>query len=125
MDRPLWQMVLALLLVGFAVQRAAVGFVLLSGDVQPLMFVAYGLQVAAAVVTAVGMWLGRRWSIGALIVLGVALAATAILESLWLGVRPAVASAGEILVLALSIGALGFVLSREFRARDEGQRSAP
>ncbi len=114
MDRPLWQILLAMLLVGLAVERAAVGFVLYESALVPALFVAYGLQVAAAVATALGMWLGRPWTIVALLALGATLVAAALLESLWLGVRPAISAASEVLIVLLSTGALALVLRHEF-----------
>ena len=114
MHRPLWQILLAIFLVGFAVRRAAVGFVLSEGDLEPSLFVAYGLQAAVAIAAAIGLWLGRPWTIAAVLVLGVTVVAAALLE-VWLGVRPAITAVGEVLIVGLSTGALALVLRHEFR----------
>jgi len=119
-DRPLWQILLPLMLVGLAVQRAAVGTALFAGELGSVIVVAYVLQGLAAVAAAVGVWLGRRWTVGALLTLGAMLIASALLEGFWLGVRPPLASVGEILIVTLSTGALVLVLRREL---DETERA--
>jgi hypothetical protein len=116
MDRPLWQIMLAILFVGVAAQRAAVGFALAGAEVEPSLFAAYCLQGAAAIAAAIGVWAGRPWAIGAVLALGATLVAGALLESFWLGVRPAITAVSQMLIVALSTGALALVLRRELRA---------
>lgn len=57
-----------------------------------------------------------------LLVLGILLAATALLEGFWLGLRPPIISVGEVMMIALSTGALALVFRREFSGdRDPGE----
>jgi hypothetical protein len=115
MDRPLWQTLIPLLLIGLAAHRAAAGFVLFASDVPTAFVAAYALEVAAALVAAVALWLGRPWSVAFLVVLGAMLAISSLLETFWFGLRAPVQSAGEVLIIALSTAALALVLHRELR----------
>jgi hypothetical protein len=112
MSRPLWQILLPLFLLSFAVHRAAAAVMLSSVD--PLFVAAYGLQTLAALATALGIWLGRAWVLGALALLGIAVVATALLEGLFLDVRPAPVAFSQALVAAVATGALLLVLRHEF-----------
>jgi hypothetical protein len=123
MHRPLWQIFLTLFVLVFAVQRGFVGvmFYLEDAEVSSLVL-AYGFQTLAGLATTLGLWMGRRWVLGALLVLGTSVAATAILDSFFLGVRPVAMAVGEVLVAALSTGALLLVLRREFANGDESHQ---
>ena len=120
-DRPLWQILIPIFLLGVAAHRAALGFALYESEMGPAVTAAYGVQAAAAVATAVAIWLGRAWAVGVLVVLGILLAAAALLEGFWLGLRPPMASVSEMVMIALSTGALALVFRREF-SRDRGRR---
>lgn len=118
MDRPLWQTILTLLVLGFLVERGTIASVLyLEGAAEPLLLAGYALQLAAGLATALGLWLGRLWACGAVLLLGAAVAATAFLE-VGLGIRPALAAVTQVLVAALSAGALFVILKREFGSAD-------
>jgi hypothetical protein len=51
------------------------------------------------------------WAVDMLLVLG---AAAALLEGFWLGLRPPFASVSEVMMIAMSTGALALVFRREF-----------
>jgi hypothetical protein len=119
MDRPLWQILIPIFLLGVAAHRAALGFALYASHMGPAIAMAYGLQTAAALATALAIWLGRAWAVGVLVVLGISLAAAAILEGFWLGLRPPIASVAEMMMIALSTGALALVFRREFGSDPE------
>jgi hypothetical protein len=114
MDRPLWQMLIPIFLIGVAAHRAALGFALYAAHMGPAVAALYGLQTAAALATALAIWLGRAWAVGVLIALGMILGGAALLEGFWLGLRPPMASVSELLMIALSTGALALVFRREF-----------
>ncbi|MGH7337903.1 MAG: hypothetical protein ACREI7_10010 [Myxococcota bacterium] len=114
MDRPLWQILIPIFLLGVAAHRAALGFALYASNMGPAVATAYALQTAAALATALAIWQGRPWAVGVLLVLGLLLAAGALLEGFWLGLRPPIVSVGEVLMIALSTGALALVFHREF-----------
>ena len=118
MDRPLWQIVLTFLVLGFVLQRGAIASVLyLEGATGPLLLAAYVLQLAAGLATALGLWLGRLWACGAVLLLGASVAATACLE-VGLGIRPAVAALAQVLIATVSAGALFVVLKRELGSQE-------
>lgn len=114
MSRPLWQIFLTLLLVGFVLHRGALAAVLYL-DGTPLLAAGYAAQVLAGCAAALGMWLGRLWTQGALVAVGVAVVATTVLLATTHGggalVLPAVS---QLFVVALSCGALVWVVRREF-----------
>jgi hypothetical protein len=120
MHRPLWQIVLTLLIVGFVVRSGAAAVVAFLAEGEPSLLAAYAFQTAAGVATALGLWLGRPWVLGALVVLAVAIAASAFLESLVLGIRPLVTALGEVLIVAVATGALFLALRREFAGAADG-----
>ena len=121
MDRPLWQILIPLLLIGLAVQRAALGFALYATQMGPAFVAAYALQTATALAAAVAIWLGRSWTVGVVLALGTMLAAASLLEGFWLGLRPPIASVTEVLIIALSTGAFALVMRREFGGDRDSQ----
>jgi hypothetical protein len=120
MDRPLWWILIPLFLVGLAIHRATIGFVLYTTEMSPALVAAYGLQTAVALAAALAIWLGRSWTVGILLVLGTMVAAAALLEGFWLGLRPPIVSVSEVLVIALSTGAFPLVMRREFGGEGGG-----
>jgi hypothetical protein len=114
MDRPVWQILIPIFLIGVAAHRAALGFALFVSQMGPAVAAAYALQTAAALATAFAIWRGSPWTVVMLLVLGTLLASAALLEGFWLGLRPPMASVGEVLMIALSTGALALVFRREF-----------
>ena len=89
-------------------------------EMSPALVAAYVLQTASALAAAVAIWLGRPWTVGILLALGALLAAASLLEGFWLGLRPPVVSVSEVLVIALSTGALALVMRREFGGEGGG-----
>ena len=114
MDRPLWQILIPIFLLGVAAHRAALGFALHASHMGPSVVAAYGLQTAAALATALAIWQGRSWAVAVLLVLGMLLATSALLEGFWLGLRPPIVAVGEVMMIALSTGALALVFRHEF-----------
>jgi hypothetical protein len=110
MDRPLWQIFLALFLVSFVVHRGAVAYVVHLAGSEPELMAGYAVQAVLGLVTAIGMWLGSRWVLGALIALGVSVAATALMAGFQLGVRPVFAAIAEAMVALVAAGGLAALL---------------
>ena len=123
MDRPLWQTLIPLFLIGVAAHRAALGFALDATQMGTAVVMLYGLQTAAALAAAIAIWLGRAWAVGVLVALGTILGGAVLLEGFWLGLRPPIAAVSELLIIALSTGALAFVFRREF-GNDRDRRAA-
>ncbi len=116
MDRPLWQILIPILLIGLAVHRAALGFMLYASEMNPALVAAYALQTGMAFAAALAIWLGRSWTVGVVLALGTMLAAASLLEGFWLRSRPPIASVSEVMIIVLSTGALALVMRREFGA---------
>lgn len=119
MDRPLWQIFLSLFALSFALHRGGTAFALELTDAgTPALFAGYAFQAVAGAAVALGIWTGRRWVQGALVVLGTAVAGTALYEAFFLGLRPAVSAVSLVLVAAAATGALVVVLHRERTSGD-------
>ena len=125
MHRPLWQIFLTIFVVGFALQRAAVASVLFLDGSSTALLAGYVFQCLAAGAAALGLWLGRAWAPGAILGVGVAVAATALLGAM-LGTHVPVVAVSEVLVAAVSAGTLFVVLRRELgpEGTARGPRSA-
>jgi len=116
-SRPLWQIFLVLFLVSFVIHRGAATFVVYTGEIGAALFAAYAFQTLAGALAALGVWLGRSWVLGVVLVLGTAVAGTSLLEAFFLGVRPAAGAVTEVLVAAVATGALFLVLRHELGPR--------
>ena len=134
MERPLWQILLPLFALGFVLRQAAVAFAVGAGagGTEPVVLAAHGLQGVAALAFCVGVWQGRRWTIAALLALGAAVAATALLEGFVLGIVPPLAAVTTTLIAAVATAGLALVLRHELgpsgtalRSEGEHRRGAP
>lgn len=112
MDRPLWRIVLPILLLGFAVQRAGAAAIAWSAAPRAVA-AAVGFEALLAVAAALAIWLGGRWAGMAVLALGVAIAASAALMVFVLGAPALPAAASRILIAALGAGAFYWVLRGE------------
>jgi hypothetical protein len=116
MDRPLWQILLSLLIAGLALQRGAALLALhaAGGGVEGAALGLFAVQGAAALLAALGIFLGSAWAIAALVALGGVLVASTALEAFWLGIRSPIGAVSTMLIVALSTAALALVLRHEF-----------
>jgi hypothetical protein len=114
MDRPLWRILLPILVLVLALHRAGLAAMTLLGD-EPVLFLGHAAETLAALAVAIGLWLGHAWAGGAVLALGVALGATALLEAFYVGVRPPAAAVAWFLAAAVGAGALGLLIRRELR----------
>lgn len=119
----LWQFFLAVFLFFFAVQRGAMAVMFELSDAPLVLVAAYGIQVVAGLMTAVGVGLGRLWSVAALIVLGICVASTALLEGFFLDLRSPFVAVSQLLVVAIMTGALALLLRYEFSRRSREDRA--
>ena len=76
--------VVALAGCGVYVGRYALGMLL--GPSQPLLLIGFVLQTVFALAAAVGVWRGQRWAAAMVVLLGVAIAATWLIEGFVLGI---------------------------------------
>lgn len=109
MERPLWQIFLAMILAGFGLIRVGTGAVLyVHGDGTGLLW-SHGIQGAGGIIAAVGMWLGGPARTGALICFAAALAIAAAVET-FLGLKPAITSVAQIGAVFLGVGVLAHLV---------------
>ena len=115
----------ALLLIAIALAVYGVyiaGYVpgLLIGRPMPLVLICFVLQVVLALVGAVGVWRGERWAAGVVMLLGVIIAATWLIDAFVLGI---VAYLHALLVAVLAVVVtvlLGVYVDRQRGLRPTG-----
>ena len=115
----------ALLLIAIALAVYGVyiaGYVpgLLIGRPMPLVLICFVLQVLLALVGAVGVWRGERWAAGVVMLLGVIIAATWLIDAFVLGI---VAYLHALLVAVLAVVVtvlLGVYVDRQRGLRPTG-----
>jgi hypothetical protein len=114
--RPLWRIVLAVMLTSFALHRGAAAYIAWDGGLGEGFALALGAQSAAGLATALGVWLGRRWVLGCIAVLGATLLAAPLLAALTQGMAAALGVLSGALVFGLGAAALFFYLRHEHAA---------
>jgi len=90
------------------VYHALYAIAMLPGPASLLLLLAFALQAVLAIVSAVGVWRQQRWAAAALLLLGVVIAATALVEAFVLGILAwlyALLIAVAAIVIALLLGA--------------------
>jgi hypothetical protein len=86
MERPLGFVLIAGVLAAYGVWQALSVIAILPGPASPLLLLAFTVQAAPAILAAVGVWRQERWAAAALLLLGVSIAATALVEAFFLGI---------------------------------------
>lgn len=115
LSRPLWQIVLGFLLASLALHRGAAAVIGFAGALPREIALGLAMQAVAAIASAAGLWLGARWTLAALLTLGVGIAATAIAHAAVVGAAAVPAAIAQVLVVAVGTAALVLVLRREQR----------
>jgi hypothetical protein len=85
-DRVMALRLTALALAGYGVYIAGYVPALLVGTTTPLLLIGFLLQAVCALVAAIGVWRGDRWAAGAVVLLGIVVAATWLVEAFVLGI---------------------------------------
>jgi len=101
-------LLLAIALAAYGVYHALYAIAMLPGLASPLLFFAFALQAALAILAAIGVWRQQRWAAAALLLLGASIAATALVEAFFLGIIGwlyALLIAIAAIVIALLLGA--------------------
>jgi len=86
MERHTALLLIAIALAAYGVYHALYAVAMLAGTGSPLMLLAFALQAVLALLAAVGVWRQRRWAAASLLLLGVSIAATALVEAFVLGI---------------------------------------
>ena len=104
MDRPLWQILFNIALIGFVARRAAVS-VALAERTSPLLWGVYVGLLGICGCAAVAILFGRRWVIGGMVTLLVGYVLSTFVELAVRAVAPPAWLIGQ-LALALAFGAV-------------------
>jgi hypothetical protein len=99
-DRATALLLIAVVLAAYGVYIAGYVLAMLVGQPVPLLLIGFVLQVVCALAAAVGVWRGRPWAAGVVVLLGVSIAATWLIEGFVLGI---VAYLHALLVAVLAI----------------------
>ena len=99
-NRPTALLLMAVALAGYGLYVASYVPAMLVGRPAPLLLVGFALQAVCALAAAVGVWSRRPWAAGLVMMLGVSIAATWLVEGFVLGM---VAYLGALLVAVLAI----------------------
>lgn len=104
MERPVALLLIALALVAYGVHRALYAVTMLPAPGSLLLFLGFALQALFAILSAVGVWRQQRWAASALLLLGVSIAVTALVEGFVLGIL------GWLYALLIAIAAVAVAL---------------
>jgi hypothetical protein len=99
-DRSTALLLIAVGLAGYGVYIAGYVPAMLLGQPVPLLLIGFVLQAVCALAAAFGVWRGQPWAAGVVVLLGVGIAATWLVEGFVLGI---VAYLHALLVAVLAI----------------------
>ena len=108
MERRTALLLIAIVLGVYGVYHAIYAITMLPDPASLLLFLAFAVQAVLALVAAVGVWRERRWAATALLLLGVSIAVTMLIEAFVLGIIAwlgALLTAIAAIVIALVLGA--------------------
>ena len=99
-DRSTALLLIAVALAGYGLYIAGYVPGMLIGEPVLLLLIGFVLQVVCALTAAFGVWRGQRWAAGVVVLLGVCIAATWLIEGFVLGI---VAYLHALLIAVLAI----------------------
>ena len=85
-DRSTALLLIAVALAGYGVYIAGYVLAMLLGQALPLLLIGFVLQVVCALAAAFGVWRGQPWAAVVVVLLGVSIAATWLIEGFILGI---------------------------------------
>jgi hypothetical protein len=97
-------LLIAMALGAYGVYHALYAISMLLAPASPLLLLAFALQAVLAILAALGVWRRQRWAAAALLLLGVSIAATALVEAFVFGII------GWLYALLIAIAAIGIAL---------------
>ena len=118
-DRSSALLLIAVALAGYGVYIAGYVPVMLLGQPVPLLLIGFVLQAVCAIAAAVGVWRGWPWAAGMVVLLGVSIAATWLIEAFVLGI---VAYLHAMLVAVLAIVVALIIAAYVNRHQEEEER---
>lgn len=115
MDRPLWQIVFNIALIGFVAKRAAFGLALQADRTPTVLWGVYVVLLVVCGFTAIAILFSRRWVIAGTLALLAVFASSTFVE-LAVGVGPAILLIGQLVLATALGGALVWWASRDHSA---------
>jgi hypothetical protein len=106
MSRSTTRLVSTIALAAYGLYAASYVPGLLAGSPVPVLLIAFALQAVFALAAAVGVWRGQRWAAAVVVLLGVSIAATWLVEAFVFGIvayLPALLIAVVALVVTVGI----------------------
>lgn len=100
-------MLIAIVLAAHGSYYAVHAIAMLPGPTSLLLLLAFAIQAVLAILATFGVWRDQRWAAAALLLLGVSIAATVLVEAIVLGIRPwpyALPIAIAAIAIALALG---------------------
>jgi hypothetical protein len=115
MNRSTTLLLIAVALAGYGVYAASHVPAMLVGSPVPALLIGFVLQAVCALAAALGVWRGRRWAAVAVVLLGVSIAGTWLIEGFILGIVA--------YLYALLVAAIALILTLVIAAYVNRQRS--
>ena len=83
---PARRLLIAISLLVYGLYHAIYAVTMLPGPASPVLLLAFAVQAVLAILAAAGVWQQRRWVGAVVLLLGVSIAATALIEAFVLGI---------------------------------------
>jgi hypothetical protein len=110
MNRSTTLLVIAVALAVYGVYAASYVPGMLAGAPAPILLVGFVLQAVCALAAAFGVWRGYGWAAGVLVLLGVSIAATWLVEAFVLGIVAYLrALLAAVIAMVVTVGIVAFV----------------
>lgn len=108
MNRPLWQIFLAMIFAAYGLARAGTAVVLLSHEGADVLALSQAFQAAGGLLGAAGFWVGGHARTVGLIVLGMCLGAAHSLQ-LIKGIQSVSSAVAQVAVVVAGLSLLGYL----------------
>lgn len=126
MDRPLWRMIVPLVILGYAAQRGAVVALAHMSEAPPALVAAFAVQLGALVALALAIFLGQRWALVAAAIFALAAVGTAVVQVSIVGPALVPRAVAEVAVAGLVVAGVAWLVRHEFgSARASGEPPGP
>lgn len=122
MDRSTTRLLITIALAVYGVYAASFLPALLVGGSVPALLIGFVLQAVCALAAAFGVWRGGRWAAGAVVLLGICVAATWLFEGFILGIVAYLCALLVAVIALLITFIIAAYLNRETRSSTVGPR---